>query len=134
LSTGFYAFWGILSDNINMTFQDRVKNEMKKKNWIVKELALRADLSTRTVEKYLGARESLPMADNAVKIAKALDVSVEYLVTGHDPGPPDYSESVKDLLKDLVWLTETDIDYIKPMIHTAAERRRDEERTRKTSG
>lgn len=35
---------------------------------------------------YLGSRTSMPPADIAVKIAKALDTTVEYLVTGEGAG------------------------------------------------
>lgn len=83
------------------TFQERVKLEMKRKGLIVKELAAAANLSMRTVEKYLGAQGSLPIADNAVRIARALGVTVEYLVTGQTESravlPPDIRHVVEKL-------------------------------------
>jgi transcriptional regulator with XRE-family HTH domain len=52
---------------------------------LVKELAARSGLSKRTIDNYLRENGSIPSAEAAVKIAKALEVTVEYLVTGRDP-------------------------------------------------
>lgn len=48
----------------------------------VKDLANKTGISPRTLEGYIGNRASIPPADVAVKIANALNVTVEYLVTG----------------------------------------------------
>lgn len=48
----------------------------------VKELAELTGLPKRSIENYLGVRESIPPVDYAYKIAKALHVSVEYLIAG----------------------------------------------------
>ena len=50
----------------------------------VKELADITGISRYTLGNYLSVRERIPTADVAVKIAKALGVSVEYLVTGEE--------------------------------------------------
>lgn len=63
-------------------FKQMLRNEMEFQDIKVKELALRTGISQRTLEGYIGVRGSIPPADVAVKIAKALNVSVEYLVTG----------------------------------------------------
>jgi len=47
-----------------------------------KELAYEANVSLRNIENYLRKDASIPMADKAVRIANALGVTVEYLVTG----------------------------------------------------
>ena len=51
-----------------------------------KELAHKADIKKRALDMYLGTQESMPPADVAVRIAKALHVTVEYLVTGEGKG------------------------------------------------
>jgi len=51
---------------------------------MVKELAQITGISRHTLDNYLNVRENMPTADVAVKIAKALGVSVEYLVTGEE--------------------------------------------------
>lgn len=51
----------------------------------IKELAFKTGINRRTIDNYLRSNESQPTAENAVKIAKALGVTVEYLVTGETP-------------------------------------------------
>jgi len=50
----------------------------------VKELSAKTGIPKRTLDCYFGARASVPPADIATKIAAALGVTVEFLVTGQD--------------------------------------------------
>ena len=67
---------------MDSVFKQTLRAEMDFQDIKVKELANRTGISQRTLEGYLGSRASIPPADVAVKIANALNVSVEYLVTG----------------------------------------------------
>jgi len=49
---------------------------------LVKELAACTGIKKKTLDSYLGKYGYKPSADTAVSIARALGVSVEYLVTG----------------------------------------------------
>ena len=49
---------------------------------LVKELAASSGVKKKTIDSYLGNRRYVPSVHAAVSIAKALGVSVEYLVTG----------------------------------------------------
>ena len=51
---------------------------------LVKELAAQAGLKKHTIDNYLSIRGRMPSADVAVRIARVLGVSVEYLVTGNE--------------------------------------------------
>lgn len=64
-------------------FKQTLRAELNFQDIRVKELAYKTGISQRTIEGYLSARGSIPPADVAVKIADALRVSVEYLVTGN---------------------------------------------------
>lgn len=110
----------IYAENMNMTFQNRVKKEMKLKNWIMKELASRSEVSSRTIEKYLGARESIPTADNAVKIAKALGVTVEYLVTGETAGTGTLATDIRSIVEKLEVLDAADRAAVEGLIDSLA--------------
>ncbi|WP_288567128.1 helix-turn-helix transcriptional regulator [uncultured Treponema sp.] len=93
-----------------------LRNEMEFQDIKVKELALRTGISQRTLEGYIGVRGSIPPADVAVKIAKALNVSVEYLVTGESLNKTNkknvnnmfevFSSDKKILLKDIIDILE----------------------------
>lgn len=71
---------------MNSIFKQTLRSEMEFQDVRVKELAARTGISQRTLEGYLSTRGSIPPADVAVKIADALNVSVEYLVTGKNKG------------------------------------------------
>jgi len=51
---------------------------------LVKELSGLTGISRHSLDNYLSTRGQTPSADAAVKIARTLGVSVEFLVTGHD--------------------------------------------------
>lgn len=65
-----------------MGFKENLKAELSYKNMLVKELSVKTGISRRTLDNYLRDSPASPTVENAVKIARALDVSVEYLVTG----------------------------------------------------
>lgn len=64
------------------TFADRLREEISYRGLTRKELAYIADVKPRALAMYLGTQGSMPPADVAVRLAKALHVTVEYLVTG----------------------------------------------------
>lgn len=63
-------------------FRTRLKDEMVFSDIQHKELAARACITPRALLSYVSSHPSMPPADAAVRIAKVLGVSVEYLVTG----------------------------------------------------
>lgn len=75
-----YANLSILVNT--MGFKENLKAELSYKNMLVKELSVKTGISRRTLDNYLRDSPASPTVENAVKIARALDVSVEYLVTG----------------------------------------------------
>ena len=68
-----------------MGFKENLQDEIAYQGLMVKELAAKAGLQPSSISNYLKKNSSVPSADIAVKIAKALGVSVEYLVTGDEP-------------------------------------------------
>ena len=67
-----------------MGFNDNLKGELEYKGMLVKELADKTGIPKQTIDNYLLHNGSMPPADKAVAIAQALDVTVEYLVTGRE--------------------------------------------------
>jgi transcriptional regulator with XRE-family HTH domain len=65
-----------------MGFRENLKDELIYNSILVKELAIVSGVPRKTIDKYLTEHGSIPSAENAVKIAQALGVTVEYLVTG----------------------------------------------------
>ena len=67
-----------------MGFRENLKAELLYTGMLVKELAAKTGLKKHTIDNYLSVRGRMPSADVAVKIASALGISVEYLITGND--------------------------------------------------
>ena len=67
-----------------MSFRENLKSELSFQGILVKELSAKTGIKKRTLDNYLREKGSIPPADFAVKIASALDVTVEFLVTGKD--------------------------------------------------
>ena len=65
-----------------MSFRENLKTELSYSGMLVKELAAQAGLKKHTIDNYLSVRGRMPSADAAVRIARVLGVSVEYLITG----------------------------------------------------
>ena len=65
-----------------MSFNENLKEAMYIKNCTTKEPSAKTGINADTISSYLKTNGSLPTADKAVKIAAALDVSVEFLVEG----------------------------------------------------
>lgn len=66
-----------------MGFRENLKAELEYQGILVKELAEKSGISKKTIDHYLISNPREPLVSNAVAIAKALNVSVEYLVTGN---------------------------------------------------
>ena len=67
-----------------MGFRENLKTELEYSGMLVKELAAKSGVKKHSIDKYLSAKGQTPSVEIGVKLAKALGVSVEYLVTGED--------------------------------------------------
>ena len=65
-----------------MAFKEFLKDEMTYQGLTTKELAEKSGVNKRTIDHYLMSNSQEPSVTNAYKIAKALNVSIEYLLTG----------------------------------------------------
>ena len=100
-----------------MGFRENLKDELKYQDIRVKELADRTGISKRAIDHYLAEKYTEPTAETAVKIAKELGVSVEYLVTGKNSDIPDtIKPEIVNLIRDINHLPDKDIDFLKEMV------------------
>ena len=83
-----------------MGFKENLKNELEYQGLLVKELSEKSGIKKQTLDNYLSTHNCIPHADVAVKIAKALNVSVEYLITGAETKSlsSDFSVEEKKLI------------------------------------
>ena len=84
-----------------MGFRENLKQELNFSGMLVKELAAASGVHKRALDTYLLSKNaSIPPVDAAVSIARALGVSVEYLVTGENITlPPDIRQIIRNLSK-----------------------------------
>lgn len=110
-------------------FRDNLKDLIEYKGIIRKELSAQTGISKRTIDTYLDSRAVLPNAEIAVKLAKALGTTVEFLVTGEDAVNHEqklYSDfdtyrKYRKIVNELDTLSPELLQSIEAMIHTAAE-------------
>jgi len=107
-----------------MGFKENLKTELSYKDMLVKELATKTGISKKTIDNYLNVREYMPSADAAVKIAHALGVSVEYLVTGEElsAAKTSFGPEIRDLVHNYKLLKEYDRKLVVTIVQLLRDR------------
>ena len=85
----------------SLDFYDRVKTLAKQNKTTIESVVNSAGLTINSYKSYK-RHGNLPRLDEGVKIARALGVSVEYLVTGEDSNP--YKSKIEELKKIIMEL------------------------------
>jgi transcriptional regulator with XRE-family HTH domain len=89
-----------------VSFWKRVNSHIKSRKTKQEALASECNISYQTFRGWI-TNKRYPSTPETYRIAQALHTSVEYLVTGEDPGKPDttealeHLEAVQDFLKSL---------------------------------
>jgi len=94
-------------------FKTNLRTELDYQGLTVKELSAKTGIPKGTLDCYLGVRASMPPADIAAKIAIALGVTVEFLVTGEvkkQDLPLDHN--IRSIIQILTELKEKDVETI----------------------
>lgn len=100
-----------------MGFRENLKEELSFQGMLVKELAIKTGISKHTLDHYLAQDYILPSAENALKIAQILGVSVEYLLTGTDSTiPTAIKPEIIGLVKKLNHLNCEDLKLVTDII------------------
>ncbi len=107
-----------------MTFRERLKEEISYNGFVMKEVADRAGLKPRSLEAYCRTSETrMPAADVAVSLAKVLNVTVEYLVTGEDSNAKkndmEQYRKLRPLMDKLLFIPDEILKPIEAMIDAA---------------
>jgi len=76
-----------------MGFKENLKSELTFSGMLVKELAAKSGVNKYSLDNYLNVRGQIPSIEVGYRIARALNVSVEYLITGKESN--DGKETVK---------------------------------------
>jgi transcriptional regulator with XRE-family HTH domain len=112
-------------------FRKNLRAELDYQGLTVKELCAKTGIAKATLDCYLGARATMPLADAAVKIARSLGVTVEYLVSGKIPAESDNTHKdikYRDILDELPYLPENSLDSVRDIVKTIASKERSQRR------
>ena len=105
-----------------MDFRERLKEVMAYHDIKTQELAEKSGVNKRTIDHYLMSDSQEPSVSKAVKIAQALNVSVEYLVTGKSAGGTDsQSREMRDFMRDFSALPPRQKSAVAQLVHLLAE-------------
>ncbi|WP_041866080.1 helix-turn-helix domain-containing protein [Sediminispirochaeta smaragdinae] len=104
-----------------MEFWDIVKKEIKRQNTTQEWVSNHSNISFETFRGWI-ARKRLPRVDDGVKIAQSLDTTVEYLVTGKNPDNWQPPRRYADIVAALEVLDDKDIETVKTLAVSLAER------------
>jgi transcriptional regulator with XRE-family HTH domain len=83
-------------------FQEILRDELDYQDITIKELSAKSSVAVGAIHGYLSTQASIPSAGNAIKIANALGVSVEYLITGKDGPSPKAIMSLNPQTRQLL--------------------------------
>jgi transcriptional regulator with XRE-family HTH domain len=117
-----------------MGFKENLKSELAYKDMLVKELATLSGINRRTIDNYLRVDGSMPSADAAVRIARVLGVTVEYLISGHELQEQITSQLLPDprvMLKTFESLNKRDRKIVQSLIKSLKEIEESEKSTSK---
>ena len=82
-----------------MDFRERLREEIAFSGLSNKEVAAQAGITNRALVSYVSGQACMPSADVAVRLAKVLNTSVEYLMTGeHASIPNESNEDTRKLV------------------------------------
>ena len=103
-----------------MGFGENLKQELAYNGMLKKELSAASGVHKRAIDTYVRTRASMPPADTAVKIAKVLGVTVEYLVTGEDASIP---KEVNKITRSILNLNKRDRRLITLLVKAMSEKK-----------
>jgi transcriptional regulator with XRE-family HTH domain len=89
-----------------MGFRENLKSQLEYSGMLVKELAARSGVKKKTIDSYLGTSSCTPSVETAIRIAKALGVSVEFLVTGENIKKDRTISSLHGDIQEIVLVSE----------------------------
>lgn len=104
-----------------MSFWGNVESELAYRNISRKELAKKAGFAVSGMSLGL-SHNSIPSADVAVRIAKILDVSVEYLLGLSENENDSPSPKINHIISDLKQLDDYDLETISTLTSRMAKK------------
>jgi len=98
-------------------FKENLRNELDYQGITVKELSARTGIPIASLDCYLGTRATVPSVVAAIKIAQALNVTVEYLAIGKNAGTTRLDKRLGRETQELVnWIENLNMEQSKAVL------------------
>ena len=105
-----------------MNFRENLHFLMESKDIQIKELSVKTGISENTIKTYLRSASAEPKLSKAVLIAKALDVSVEFLANGSELSAENpVSKEIFAIQESLKSFTPKELKIISAVINALKE-------------
>ena len=102
---------------MGFSFRENLRVELNYQGVTIKELSARTGIPVATLDCYLGTRATVPSVEAAVKIAKALQVTVEYLVVGDNSNKEQQqNKTSQEALEISRWIKSLNIEQRKAIL------------------
>ncbi|MCR5318791.1 MAG: helix-turn-helix domain-containing protein [Treponema sp.] len=106
-----------------MGFAETLRDELEYQGMQVKELSQKTGISVNTLNKYRPGSTVSPTLENAQKIAKILNVSIDYLATGKlDEEINSENSDLQKLIKDLKMFSKNDFETVRLVVKSLREK------------
>ncbi|MDR1748389.1 MAG: helix-turn-helix domain containing protein [Spirochaetaceae bacterium] len=102
-------------------FWSIVKKEVEKQNTTFEWLYRKTKIPKGTFSSWKN-RNIVPRADEAYRIADALGVSVEYLLTGMDTAEHLSNPGIQEIVERIIFFDDTDLESVKALVRTMSTR------------
>ena len=98
-------------------FKENLRNELDYQGLTVKELSARTDIPIASLDCYLGNRATVPSVVAAIKIAQALNVTVEYLTISKNAGTTRLDKRLGQETQELInWVENLNMEQSKAVL------------------
>ena len=103
---------------MDQNFRENLRSELNFQGVTVKELSARTGIPIASLDCYLGTRATMPSVDAAFRIARALQVSIEYLIIGERTNKeypaPNNSKEIRKIIR---WAKSLDTEQCRAILH-----------------
>jgi transcriptional regulator with XRE-family HTH domain len=99
----------------------RVRKEVDRQHTSFEWLYQKTEIPKGTFASWKN-RDTIPRADAAYRIASALGVSVEYLLTGFDAKKQPSNPAIQDIVDELISFDYIDLSSVQALVEVMATR------------